>query len=215
ASGGEENDDDGGDNRDSEADGEGEEDWGAMPGGGGRDCLFAPKTICVISRFPIYGVMRRFLRHLYAISLSETQVPLERYISMFVSCIPMPAPGGRNFHVYLEDLENEDPRMSRLKPLNLHMPPYAWLPLMDIDFSAPFRCLSIESVLSIFSLLLQEAKLIFLSSRAELLTQVMEAMRSLIFPLDWQSVYVPRLPYALSGCLECPGGFMIGMHLTK
>lgn len=59
-----------------------------------RHCIFAPKTICVISRFPIYGVLRRFLRHLYAISLSRSGVPLERYISMFVSCIPMPPPGG-------------------------------------------------------------------------------------------------------------------------
>lgn len=59
-----------------------------------RPCIFAPKTICVISRFPIYGVLRRFLRHLYAISLSRSSVPLERYISMFVSCIPMPPPGG-------------------------------------------------------------------------------------------------------------------------
>ncbi|CAN0353113.1 unnamed protein product, partial [Ectocarpus sp. 8 AP-2014] len=59
-----------------------------------RPCIFAPKTICVISRFPIYGVLRRFLRHLYAISLSRSDVPLERYISMFVSCIPMPPPGG-------------------------------------------------------------------------------------------------------------------------
>lgn len=59
-----------------------------------RPCIFAPKTICVISRFPIYGVLRRFLRHLYAISLSRSGVPLERYISMFVSCIPMPPPGG-------------------------------------------------------------------------------------------------------------------------
>ncbi|CAM9114779.1 unnamed protein product [Choristocarpus tenellus] len=180
-----------------------------------QDCVFAPKTICVISRFPIYGVLRRFLRHLYAISLSLTGVPLERYISYFVACIPMPFPGGRSFHVYLEPLEDEDPRRSRLKPITLLMPPDPWLPLMDIDFSAPFRCLSVHSVLTVFALMLQEAKIIFLSSRAELLTQVMEALRSLLFPMEWQSVYVPQLPYALAGCLECPGGFMIGMRLTK
>lgn len=58
-----------------------------------RPCIFTSKTICVISRFPIYGVLRRFLRHLYAISLSWSRVPLERYISMFVSSIPMPPPG--------------------------------------------------------------------------------------------------------------------------
>ncbi|CAM9232899.1 unnamed protein product [Chrysoparadoxa australica] len=180
----------------------------------GQDCLFSPKTICVISRFPIYSVLRRLLRHLYAISLSQTEVPLERYITQFVNCIPMPAPGGRRFNVYLEPLEDDDPKRSRLKPLNLYMPAYPWLPLMDIDFSAPFRCLSVANVLALFSLMLQESKILFLSSRAELLTQVMEAMRSLLFPLEWQSVYIPRLPYSLSGCLECPGGFMIGMHFS-
>lgn len=33
--------------------------------------------------------------------------------------------------------------------------------------------------------------------------------------MEWQSVYVPQLPYALHGYLECPGGFMIGMRLAK
>lgn len=33
--------------------------------------------------------------------------------------------------------------------------------------------------------------------------------------MEWQSVYVPQLPYALAGYLECPGGFMIGMRLSK
>lgn len=42
-----------------------------------------------------------------------------------------------------------------------------------------------------------------------------QALRSLLFPMEWQSVYVPQLPYALAGYLECPGGFMIGMRLTK
>ncbi|CAN0485745.1 unnamed protein product, partial [Hapterophycus canaliculatus] len=35
------------------------------------------------------------------------------------------------------------------------MPPAAWLPLMDIDFAAPFRCLSVQSVLAVFALMLQ------------------------------------------------------------
>lgn len=63
--------------------------------------------------------------------------------------------GGCPFHVYLEPLENKDPRRSRLKPLLLQRPPNTWLPLMDIDFAAPFRCLSIESVLTVFALMLQ------------------------------------------------------------
>lgn len=57
--------------------------------------------------------------------------------------------------MYLEHLENQDPRRSRLKPLSVQMPPAAWLPLMDIDFAAPFRCLSVQSVLTVFALMLQ------------------------------------------------------------
>lgn len=37
----------------------------------------------------------------------------------------------------------------------------------------------------------------------------------MLFPLEWQSVYVPQLPYPLAGYLECPGGFMIGMRLPR
>jgi DENN (AEX-3) domain len=163
---------------------------------------------------------------------------------MFVSCIPMPLPGGRRFCVYLSPLEDDNSSnsnsaltantssssingssslhsttattaaaagsssahnsgsssahnsgsssshqhstqqqlqalqaagegRSRLKPLELLMPPYPWLPLMDIDFGAPFRCLSVPCVLAVFCLMLQEAKILFISSRAELLTQVL------------------------------------------
>lgn len=49
----------------------------------------------------------------------------------------------------------------------------------------------------------------------DFLSGVSKALRSLLFPMEWQSVYVPQLPNALAGYLECPGGFMIGMRLTK
>lgn len=76
---------------------------------------------------------------------------LPRKMTLAVSIVA----GGCPFHVYLEPLENQDPRRSRLTPLSLHMPPDAWLPLMDIDFTAPFRCLSVQSVLTVFALMLQ------------------------------------------------------------
>jgi hypothetical protein len=72
----------------------------------------------------------------------------------------------------LQALQAAGEGRSRLKPLELLMPPYPWLPLMDIDFGAPFRCLSVPCVLAVFCLMLQEAKILFISSRAELLTQV-------------------------------------------
>jgi hypothetical protein len=42
----------------------------------------------------------------------------------------------------------------------------------------------------------------------------MESLRMLLFPLTWASCFVSRLPNALGGLLEAPGGFMIGIHVN-
>jgi len=65
--------------------------------------VYAPKCISIISRFPIYRALRRFLRQLYRISLSASPAPLERYISYLVTFLPVPKPGGRAFHIHLEN----------------------------------------------------------------------------------------------------------------
>jgi hypothetical protein len=86
---------------------------------------------------------------------------------------------------------------------------------MDLDFAAPFRCLSIDNILAIFYMLLRESKVLFLCHSNALLTEVMETFRSLLFPLAWSSCFVTRLPDNLSGLLQAPGGFMIGVHVEK
>ena len=47
--------------------------------------LFAPRCICVLSHFPFYRAMTRYLRQLYSISISKTTVPVEKFISAIVS----------------------------------------------------------------------------------------------------------------------------------
>ena len=84
---------------------------------------------------------------------------------------------------------------------------------MDLDFSGPLRCLSVDKLLAIFTLMLREAKLVFIGHSHALLTEVMETLRCLLFPLTWSSCFVSRLPDALAGLMQAPGGFMIGLHL--
>jgi DENN (AEX-3) domain len=219
-----------------------------------QGALYAPKTLCAISRAPIYGALRQFLAHLYrtaavppppltltaaaaagsddnsgerrrssAASTSTLPSPLWQLsvsVRMFVSCLPMPLAGGRAFHVHLPggggaaaplyyssnssssssltiktrrsisssttstsgtaDSPGSDAPQGETggcggpesSGLVLSAPPSAWLPLMDIDYTAPFRCLSVANVAAVFGLVLQEAKLVFLSTRLALLTQV-------------------------------------------
>jgi hypothetical protein len=60
--------------------------------------------------------------------------------------------------------------------------------------------------------MLREAKLLFVCKSNTLLTETMETLRCLLFPLSWSSCFVSRLPDFLLGLLEAPGGFMIGLH---
>ena len=66
-------------------------------------------------------------------------------------------------------------------------------------------CRSVDRLLAVFALLLREAKLLFVCRSNTLLTECMETLRGLLFPLSWASCFVSRLPDSLMGMLQAPG----------
>lgn len=57
-----------------------------------------------------------------------------------------------------------------------------------------------------------EGRIIFVSSDLGMLTPAARAIMSLIFPFQWQSVFIPVLPARLATCLEMPVPYIIGVH---
>jgi hypothetical protein len=161
-----------------------------------------------------YSAMRRYLRHIYSLSLSSAICPLEYYISSVVHQAPLPVEGGRPFHVVL-DAALISVQSKPMSPVIFHLPPPRYVPFVDLDFAGPLRCLTVDSMLAVFTLMLREAKIVFLSCSNTLLTEAMETLRALLFPLTWASCFVSRLPTALHGLLQAPGGLMIGIHVEK
>lgn len=174
--------------------------------------LFAPKCICIISHWPFYRALRSFLQQIYRISLSPSSVPLERYIAYFTHYMPLPPPGQHALNLHLDLGLNDRVENSSLTPIKLQLPDARSLPLMDLDYEAPFRCLSLDNVLKIFVLLLMEERLLFISSSTSLLTEVTETILTLLFPFEWMSCYIPRLPNKLTEILDAPGSFLIGIY---
>ncbi|KAK9323545.1 AEX-3 domain-containing protein [Lipomyces orientalis] len=84
----------------------------------------------------------------------------------------------------------------------------------DTDLYPLFRCLSIKSIIELFEAVLSEARIILVSSDLAMLTNAAAAVTSLMFPLKWQSVYIPVLPGRLVSCLEMPVPYIIGIHRT-
>jgi hypothetical protein len=150
-----------------------------------------------------HRAMRRFLRQLYSLSFSTLQCPLEYYIASVVHQVPFPLEGGRPFHVTL-DVALISHTSKSMAPIEFALPGAYSFPLMDVDFAGPLRCLSVEHLLAVFALMLRESKLLFLCESNTMLTEVMETLRALLFPLSWSSAFVPRLPVALTGLSSCP-----------
>jgi hypothetical protein len=173
--------------------------------------LYSPKVLCVLSTHPFYRAMKGFLSQLYSMSLSAVLYPLEFFIVALVDQIPLPMPGGRAFH-YSQDIALLGGSSKALSPIIFSLPPERFYPFLDLDFSAPLRCLTVDNLLLVFSLLLREAKVIFICPSENMITEVMETFKHLLFPLTWATTYVTRLPHSLIDLFDALGGFMIGYN---
>jgi hypothetical protein len=149
---------------------------------------------------------------MYSISLSSSICPIEHFISSVVGQVPLPVEGGRPFHVVL-DAALISSTSRPMNPIVFELPHYRFFPMMDLDFAGPMRCMNLDTMLAVFTLMLRESKMLFVSCSNTMLTETMETLRVLLFPLTWSSTFVSRLPSALTGLLQAPGGFMLGLHI--
>lgn len=72
------------------------------------------------------------------------------------------------------------------RTLTLTRPPKNRLPLANFSYRPLFTALGLESVMTVFGLLLTESRVALVSERMALLTPVAEALLSLLFPFVWQ-----------------------------
>ena len=186
---------------------------------------WVPKAIAVTSRLPFLGTFRAWLAQLYAWSLSASSgMPMERWISFFVLRCPVPRPGGPaisfKFHLHMPSIKLRLPKLqviSSFTPtpsascLALACISQSW-PLLDLSFETLFRSLAVPQVLTAFTVLVLERKLVLSSRRAHVVTEVCEALLALLFPLQWEGAYIPRLADAFFDCLEAPGGCLLGVE---
>ena len=85
-------------------------------------------------------------------------------------------------------------------------------PLVDKDeIENLFKCLNVDSILEIFSAILLERKILFISQHKALLTQVINCFVSFIFPFQWKHSLIPILPSSMIDILDAPFPFIIGV----
>jgi hypothetical protein len=175
------------------------------PFNGVDDLLLLHKTKCiaVMSHHPFFSPFKKILQFLYRISLGQSTVPIERYISHFLGAVPSPSMSCR--HVI-------DWRMGVSNKIIFERPSASELPLVDLSFLPLFHMLDPVNVARLLSLMLLEEKILLISCHMPILAYVAEAVRSLMFPMDYNGVYIPMCSHELVAVLDAPVPFLVGMN---
>ena len=166
------------------------------------EVVYIPKCLVVLSHYPFFDLWRRFLTQLYRITMVEAPLPIERYIANFVCEVPLPPQGKVEVRF---GFTSDDPWL-------ISRPAVNELPLANFSYRPLFASLSVGNVMVVCACLMQETRVALLSSHYALLTPVAEALLSLLFPFEWQGMYIPIMPYAMLDILDAPVPFLVGLH---
>lgn len=82
----------------------------------------------------------------------------------------------------------------------------------NIDIYALFRCLSIHNMVTLFEYVLQESRIILLSSHTAMLHLASMAISNLLYPFKWHGVFIPVLPARLIQTIEAPCPYIVGVE---
>ncbi|XP_041075213.1 DENN domain-containing protein 5A-like isoform X4 [Polyodon spathula] len=167
-----------------------------------RDTLYVSKCICLITPMSFFQACRKILQQLHqaVTSPQPPPLPLESYIFNILYEVPLP-PSGRSLKfsgVY--------------GPIICQRPSTSELPLFDYPVNEVFELLGVENVIQLFTCALLEIQILLYSQHYQRLMTVAESVTALMFPFQWQHVYVPILPASLLHFLDAPVPYMMGLH---
>ncbi|XP_049330278.1 DENN domain-containing protein 5B isoform X4 [Astyanax mexicanus] len=167
-----------------------------------RDTLYVSKSICIITPMPFMHACRRFLTQLQkaVVSQQPPPLPLESYVYNVLYEVPLPPPGrSLKFHGVYE-------------PILCQRPGPSELPLADFPLGDAFQLLGVENLVQLFTCVLLEMQVLLYSQDYQRLMVVAEGITTLLFPFQWQHVYVPILPASLLHFLDAPVPYLMGLQ---
>lgn len=167
-----------------------------------RDTLYVSKCICLITPMSFMKACKKVLEQLHraVTSPQPPPLPLESYIYNILYEVPLP-PAGRSLKfsgVY--------------GPIICQRPSTSELPLFDFPVKDVFELLGVENVVQLFTCALLEFQILLYSQHYQRLMTVAETITGLMFPFQWQHVYVPILPASLLHFLDAPVPYLMGLH---
>ncbi|WKY15895.1 hypothetical protein Q1695_000962 [Nippostrongylus brasiliensis] len=168
-------------------------------------CRFTPRNntcICILSGFSWPGVFYKILNQLSLIMNNGTQEDLDAILT----------------RIYHTDIPNVGDTLqfecqNGMHKLEVKVPDASKLPTLREDkFMLEFyNAVSTRQMLAIYASLLKERRIIFTGRKLSQLSSCIYAASTLLYPMFWQSVFIPVLPQSLLDMVMAPMPFLIGV----
>ncbi|TMS05866.1 DENN domain-containing protein 5B [Larimichthys crocea] len=167
-----------------------------------RDTLYVSKALCLFTPLPFLQAARQFLSQLHQAVTSHTPppLPLESYIHNILYEVPLPPPGrSLRFH-------------GVQGPIVCQRPGPGELPLGEYPLGEAFSLLGVDNMVQLLTCALLETQVLLCSQDYQRLMTVAEGVTTLLFPFQWQHIYLPIVSAPLNHLLDAPVPFMMGIQ---
>uniref|UniRef100_A0A3B3UGZ1 DENN/MADD domain containing 5B n=1 Tax=Poecilia latipinna TaxID=48699 RepID=A0A3B3UGZ1_9TELE len=167
-----------------------------------RDTLYVSKALCLITPLPFLQASRQFLAQLHQAVTSQTAppLPLESYVYNILYEVPLPPPGrSLRFH-------------GVQGPIVCQRPGPGELPLGDYPLGEAFSLLGVDNMVKLLTCALLETQVLLYSKDYQRLMMVAEGITTLLFPFQWQHIYLPIISTPLHHLLDAPVPFLMGIQ---
>eukprot|EP01090_Pellita_catalonica_P009999 TRINITY_DN2124_c0_g1_i2.p1 TRINITY_DN2124_c0_g1~~TRINITY_DN2124_c0_g1_i2.p1 ORF type:complete len:828 (+),score=103.40 TRINITY_DN2124_c0_g1_i2:32-2515(+) len=160
-----------------------------------------PDCYCILSFIPSFALFAQISKVLITLGSDAS-------CTIFLNAIaeqPMPRPGS-SMNIEMQSLTSAGKKdvYTLTRPADSSMFDY-------INFEPLLHNLDTLNILSIFSSLLLERRIIFVSTTLHTLSAVVEASVALLYPFRWQHIYIPVLPVSLLTFCCAPMPFVVGI----
>jgi DENN domain-containing protein 1 len=157
------------------------------------------KAVVLLSYWPWHDIFLKFLNILADLRKKVSEREFDNFMKMVMN---KTIPQEHN----LINLTFSDANGIIIQELTFRRPIARELPSIpeNHNLNLFFNYIEPKTMVEIFAALLAERRMIFVSSNLDKLSSCLQASCALLFPMNWQHIYIPILPMKLKDYLSAP-----------
>ncbi|XP_071519391.1 uncharacterized protein [Panulirus ornatus] len=170
-------------------------------------CRHAPgaeTALVILSHLPWHETFYKLLNHLSEMMSSDRKGDMTSCLKNIYT-LKVPPPGSEITVTY-----GDNKFFVALCPNHLKLPTIP----ENRNLSEYYNAVDTNNMIIIFASMLYERRIIMVSKRLSRLSSCVQAANSVIYPMQWQHIFIPVLPEHLLDYLLAPMPFLIGVNTS-